>query len=279
MSESSIDSSFLKQLEPQVVKIAEAAGHEILSIYASGFTVQDKADHTPLTEADLAAHNIIKAGLETLGDQFPVLSEEEVISFEQRQGWTTYWLVDPLDGTKEFIKRNGEFSVNIALIHQNKAVLGVVFAPVLETTYVASHGNGAYKSDQQKSAVKMQVSKVSEVLRITASRSHPGPRTQAYLGKLSETLGAHSFVPMGSSLKSCIVADGLADLYPRFGKTSEWDTAACQVIVEEAGGVMQTMQGEPIRYNSKESLLNPEFMVFGDSSVDWVGIYNKVIKQ
>lgn len=279
MSESSIDSSFLKQLEPQVVKIAEAAGHEILSIYASGFTVQDKADHTPLTEADLAAHNIIKAGLETLGDQFPVLSEEEVISFEQRQAWTTYWLVDPLDGTKEFIKRNGEFSVNIALIHQNKAVLGVVFAPVLETTYVASHGNGAYKSDQQKSAVKMQVSKVSEVLRITASRSHPGPRTQAYLGKLSETLGAHSFVPMGSSLKSCIVADGLADLYPRFGKTSEWDTAACQVIVEEAGGVMQTMQGEPIRYNSKESLLNPEFMVFGDSSVDWVGIYNKVIKQ
>ena len=279
MSELLIDSHFLKQLEPQIVKIAEAAGHEILSIYASGFTVQDKADHTPLTEADLAAHTRIKAGLETLEDQFPVLSEEEVIPFEQRQRWTTYWLVDPLDGTKEFIKRNGEFSVNIALIHQHKAVLGVVFAPVLETTYVASLGNGAYKFRQQRGAVKMQVSKVAEPLRITASRSHPGPRTQAFLGQLSEVLGPHSFVPMGSSLKSCVVADGLADLYPRFGKTSEWDTAACQVVVEEAGGVMQTMQGDPIRYNTKESLLNPEFMVFGDHSLDWVGMYQQWVEK
>lgn len=279
MPEVAIDRDFLKQLEPQVVAIAEAAGQDILSIYASGFTVQEKADHTPLTEADLAAHTRIKAGLEALDVDFPVMSEEEVVPFAVCQHWQTYWLVDPLDGTKEFIKRNGEFSVNIALVHRNQAVLGVVFAPVLQTTYVASQDNGAYKYEPQQAAVKMQVSKVGESLRITASRSHPGPRTTAYLGKLSETLGPHSFVPMGSSLKSCVVADGLADLYPRFGKTSEWDTAACQVIVEEAGGVMQTMQGKAIRYNTKESLLNPEFMVFGDSSVDWVGLYEKVRKN
>jgi len=278
VTEPTIDSDFLKQLEPQVVNIAEVAGHAILSIYASGFTVQDKADHTPLTEADLAAHTTIKAGLEALEIQFPVLSEEEVIPFKERQSWSTYWLVDPLDGTKEFIKRNGEFSVNIALIHKHKAVLGVVFAPVLEVTYVASQANGAFKYNKQGEAVKMQVSKVGDSLRITASRSHPGARTQAYLDQLSDKLGPHSFVPMGSSLKSCVVADGLADLYPRFGKTSEWDTAACQVVVEEAGGVMQTMQGETMCYNTKDSLLNPEFMVFGDRSVDWVGLYQKVIK-
>lgn len=278
MPEPVIDSGFLKQLEAQVVQIAEAAGQEILKIYNSGFTVQEKADHTPLTEADLAANTIIKMGLAALDVAYPVMSEEEVVPYAQCQHWQTYWLVDPLDGTKEFIKRNGEFSVNIALVHQHQAVLGVVLAPVLETTYVASRGNGAYKYAQQD-VVKMQVSEVSEPLRITASRSHPGPSTQAYLSKITEVIGPHSFVPMGSSLKSCVVADGLADIYPRFGKTSEWDTAACQVIVEEAGGVMQTMQGEPLRYNTKESLLNPEFMVFGDDSVDWAGLYRQLRKQ
>ncbi len=264
--------TLLKQLEPQVQAIAAAAGQEILSIYTTGFTVQDKADHTPLTEADLAAHHCIKAALQALDSQFPVLSEEEPVAYEERRQWSTYWLVDPLDGTKEFIRRNGEFGVNIALVHEHRAVLGVVFAPVLECGYVASRGNGAFKYDKDGQARPIQVSPVRQPVRITASRSHPGTRIQPYL----EALGEHCFVPMGSSLKSCLVAEGKADLYPRLGKTSEWDTAACQIIVEEAGGVMQSIAGEPLRYNTKESLLNPEFMVFGDRSRDWLGLYRQV---
>ena len=262
-----------------MIKAARKAGRSLVKDFqeVENLQVSRKGAGDFVSKADIAAEKLLKEELMGARPTYGWLAEEG--GETPGEDPTRRWIVDPLDGTKEFIKRNGEFSVNIALVHENKAVLGVVFAPVLQTTYVASLDNGAYKSEQQQSAVKMQVSKVGESLRITASRSHPGPRTQAYLGKLSETLGPHSFVPMGSSLKSCVVADGLADLYPRFGKTSEWDTAACQVIVEEAGGVMQTMQGEPIRYNTKESLLNPEFMVFGDDSVDWAALYQEVIKK
>lgn len=276
MSESPFTRSVLSDLEPQVIAVAKAAGQAILEIYAGSFTVQDKADKTPLTEADLAAHQTIVQGLAELAVDYPVLSEEDVVPFEQRRQWTTYWLVDPLDGTKEFIKRNGEFGVNIALVHQHRPVLGVVFAPVLERTYVASLGNGAYVINGAGQREVIEVSEAEQPIRITASRSHPGPRTEAYLNTLAQELGELSIVPMGSSLKSCVVAEGRADIYPRLGKTSEWDTAACQIIVEEAGGTMQTLHGSPMRYNTKESLLNPEFMVVGDDSKDWVALYKKI---
>lgn len=270
MADSSLDSQYLKALEDSVIAVAEAAGQAILSIYAGSFTVRDKADHTPLTEADLAAHKIIKQGLEAFDDSYPVLSEEEAIPFTERQQWETYWLVDPLDGTKEFIKRNGEFGVNIALIHQHQAVLGVVFAPVLKATYVGSQGNGAFKIDEHGARKAMAVSDAKKPIRMTTSRSHLGPRTDAFIVAAKQLLGDLQIVPMGSSLKSCVVADGKADIYLRLGKTSEWDTAACQVIVEEAGGTMQTICGKPMRYNTKDSLLNPEFMVVGDGSMNWV---------
>lgn len=260
-----INPAFLKSLEQDVIRIAEIAGHAILSVYAKGFTVKNKPDATPVTEADMAAHEVIKKHLSALSHGFPVLSEEVPIPLEERAQWPTYWLIDPLDGTKEFIKKNGEFGVNIALIHHNQPVLGVVHAPVLKKTYFASKGNGAYKILEQDAPKKITASPKQTPLRLTCSRSHLSDRLQGYL----EQLGEHTAVPMGSSLKSCLVAEGKADLYPRLGKTSEWDTGACQIIVQEAGGEMRTLDNQALTYNQRETTLNPEFIVFGDASFDW----------
>lgn len=258
----------LKELESQVVVIAQQAGATVLEIYhKKSFKVIKKADLSPVTEADFAANTIITQELGKLKNQYPVLSEEACVDFEQRKHWQTYWLVDPLDGTKEFIKKNGEFGINIALVHNNQAVLGVVHAPVFNKTYVASKKNGAWKT--KDGVVKpLQTSKASEPKRITFSRSHLNfsTRMQNYLAKLGKT----KVVRMGSSLKSCLVAEGRADLYPRMGATCEWDTAACQIIVEQAGGVLCDLQGKPLSYNTKESLINPEFIVYGDKDVKWL---------
>jgi len=251
-----------------VKELAVEAGKAILRIYETDFEVQQKEDNTPLTKADMAAHHIIEQGLLKISPEIPVLSEESAhIDFEIRKTWKEYWLVDPLDGTKEFVKRNGEFTVNIAYISDGYPVLGVIYAPVLNLTYYACKGKGAFMqgvSDTQGHKISTRKMELSKLV-IAGSRSHAGSSLQRFLTQFEN----HEVVSMGSSLKSCLVAQGDADIYPRFGPTSEWDTAAAQCIVEEAGGEILDLHLERLRYNTKPSMLNPHFVVLGDSSFDW----------
>lgn len=239
----------------QLEYIARAAGAAITEIYNSDdFEVQLKGDDSPLTKADLAAHRVIVDGLSKLNEQYPVLSEESAdISWDKRQQWQRYWLVDPLDGTKEFIKRNGEFTVNIALIENGEPVMGVVYAPVLDAMYVGERGSGAFLNAQP---IRVQ-EEMPDILRVVGSRSHPSAETVQWLEGLGKP---YELVPMGSSLKICLVAEGKADLYPRLGPTSEWDTAAAHAVLNAAGGSMTTLDGAPLLYNQKESFLNPHFI-------------------
>lgn len=250
-----------------LLDLSRDAGAAILKIYDSDFSVTDKADNSPLTEADLASHHLIVDTLEQLTPEIPVLSEESAkIPFETRQTWQRYWLIDPLDGTKEFVKRNGEFTVNIALIEEHRPTLGVIYAPVIDKLYYGIVGEGAWKSEAGGEPTTINVARTRRVPTLVAgSRSHAGESLRKFL----ENLGEHELVSMGSSLKSCLVAEGKADLYPRLGPTSEWDTGAAQAIVEAAGGQVTTLDMQPLRYNTKASLLNPHFFVFGDSSEDW----------
>ena len=254
-------------LLPGIVKIARQAGERILAVYETDFEVQTKADTSPLTAADLAAHDTILAGLKKLTPGWPILSEESAaMDFATRSGWLRYWLVDPLDGTKEFVNRNDEFTVNIALIDDHRPVLGVVHVPVSGRDYYACRESGAWRQDPGEEPVSIQASpSCGRPIRVVGSKSHRGSSLDAFL----ERLGDYELVPMGSSLKICLVADGSADIYPRLGPTSEWDTAAAQAVVEFAGGQMTDIDGEAIRYNQKADLLNPNFLVFGYSSVDW----------
>jgi 3'(2'), 5'-bisphosphate nucleotidase len=249
-----------------VVRIAHEAGEQILAIYQTAdFNVDFKADDSPLTKADLASHHHIVKALGRLTPTVPILSEEsKALPYQTRAAWKNFWLADPLDGTKEFIKRNGEFTINIALIKGAKPVLGVVHVPVLKETYWALEGQGAYKLEGA-STRKLQANlKAVSPLKIVASRSHAGPETEAFLNNLSSDYSTE-VVSKGSSLKLCMVAEGAADLYPRLGPTMEWDTAAAQAVVEQAGAVVTTLEGEPLRYN-KENLLNPFFMVSAPST-------------
>ncbi|PID50039.1 MAG: 3'(2'),5'-bisphosphate nucleotidase [Proteobacteria bacterium] len=259
----------LAQLTAAVKEIAREAGKLIMQVYErneAGMEITNKQDNSPLTEADLASHRYIVASLQALTPQYPILSEESAaIPYAERKQWQTYWLVDPLDGTREFIKRNGEFGVLIALIHEHESVLGVVHAPVLETTWYASLGNGAFKQQVNAEAKPIQTREPSDVLTIVGSRSHAGSSLQTLL----EKVGTHELVSMGSILKACLVADGRADFYPRLGPTSEWDTAAAQIIVEEAGGKMLQTDFSPMRYNEQDSLLNAPFIVFGSDAINW----------
>ena len=251
----------------QLIDIAQQAGEAILKIYNTDFAIESKQDSSPLTEADLASHNIITQALKQLTPDIPVLSEESAkIPFETRQSWNRYWLIDPLDGTKEFIKRNGEFTVNIALIEDHEATLGVVYVPVTGLTFYGAKSQGAFKIEKGQSAQPIQVSQQHQrPVQVAGSRSHAGDSLAQFL----KQLGDHEIVSMGSSLKICLVADGTCDIYPRLGPTSEWDTAAAQAVVEAAGGKITLTDMSPLRYNTKDSLLNPHFFVFGDSSVDW----------
>lgn len=245
----------------QVKQLACEAGELILSVYQREFKVAEKADSSPLTEADLLAHQHILAGLSKLTPALPILSEEAAdIPWQTRQNWSEYWLVDPLDGTKEFIKQNGEFTVNIALISAGVPVLGVVYAPALQQLYFAAQGMGAYRSSQQAEPIQIAVKPrlPDEIWRVVGSRSHASQQTQDYLSQLG---GEHQLVAMGSSLKICLVAEGTAHLYPRLGPTSEWDTAAAHAVVLEAGGSICQLDGQPLRYNQKPSLKNPHFVV------------------
>ncbi len=250
-----------------IVPIAREAGEAILGIYSQDFEVDSKADNSPLTEADLAAHRVIVERLNALTPGIPVLSEESAsMPWEQRRQWTRYWLVDPLDGTKEFVKRNGEFTVNIALIEGNHPVLGVVHVPVTGVTYFGDRDIGAFRQAGEESPSAIHVTATrSNAPRVVGSRSHAGEALQRFL----DNLGQHELVSMGSSLKLCLVAEGKADIYPRLGPTSEWDTAAAQAVVESAGGRVTDTRMQRLTCNAEESILNPHFLVFGDISEDW----------
>jgi 3'(2'), 5'-bisphosphate nucleotidase len=259
----------LDQLLVQVRRIAEEAAAKILGVYDSEFHVTSKDDSSPLTEADLAANAVICAGLQALTPQIPVLSEESAsVPFAERSSWKRYWLVDPLDGTKEFVKRNGEFTVNIALIEGHVATLGVVHVPVTGVTYYAAKGIGAFKlaaPGAEPERLKTRTFNPARII-VCGSRSHGGEILQRFTEQLP---GNVELVSQGSSLKLCLVAEGVADIYPRFGLTSEWDTAAAQCIVEQAGGTVTDLDFKPVLYNAKENILNPHFVVIGDTSYDW----------
>jgi 3'(2'), 5'-bisphosphate nucleotidase len=255
--------SLASDLREAVVGIARRAGREILEVYGTDFEASAKADASPLTEADLRAHRLIVAELGKLSPLLPVLSEESAeIAFSIRSAWPRYWLVDPLDGTKEFVSRNGEFTVNIALIDAHRPVLGVVHIPVTDTTYSGIPGVGAWREANDRARSQIGVRRVVRPpLRVLGSRSHGNPELETALAML----GPHELKAAGSSIKLCLVADGSADLYPRLGPTSEWDIAAGQAVVEGAGGqVVRLADGLALQYNSGESLLNPQFMAFGD---------------
>lgn len=259
----------LSALLDPVVQIARAAGQAILDVYESAdFGVETKDDHSPLTAADRAAHVLIVRELQALTPDIPVMSEESAaIPFEERAGWTQFWLVDPLDGTKEFIKRNGEFTVNIALIRGHEPVLGVVHVPARDEDYYGCRDHGAFLRCAGGAAEAIAArTEAAEPVRVVGSRSHRGASLEAFL----ERLGAHEMVPMGSSLKICLVASGAADVYPRLGPTSEWDTAAAQAVVECAGGRVVDLEGQPIRYNTGPDILNPYFLVYADTRRDWL---------
>ncbi len=257
----------LPQITAAVVAIARRAGAEIMTIYESDFDIETKADDSPLTAADRASHELIVAALHDLTPDIPVWSEESAaIDFATRSGWPEFWLVDPLDGTKEFIKRNGEFTVNIALIRGHEPVLGVVHVPVTRRDYFGAVDDGAFVIDDGGAPERITVTRPAESpVRVVGSRSHRGRSLEAYL----DQIGPHVMIPMGSSLKLCLVAAGTADVYPRLGPTSEWDTAAAQAVVEAAGGQVVDVHGRRLRYNTKAEVLNPHFIVFGDPSRDW----------
>jgi 3'(2'), 5'-bisphosphate nucleotidase len=255
-------------LARQVGEIARAAGAAILEVYHGDFAVRTKADASPVTAADLAAQRVIMAALSQLDPALPVLSEEAKASpWSVRRHWTRYWLVDPLDGTREFVKRNGEFTVNIALIDDRRSVLGVVLAPVTGELYLAEHGQGAWLQAQAGDDwQRLRTRPLAQPPVVAGSRSHGGAQGE----RLQQLIGSdYQLLPLGSSLKFCLIARGDADVYLRLGLTSEWDTAAAQCVLDEAGGAVLDLAGLPFRYNRGESLLNPEFIAVGDGSIDW----------
>jgi 3'(2'), 5'-bisphosphate nucleotidase len=256
--------------------VARRAGKAILEVYETDFEVERKADSSPLTLADRRSHRLIAAELQSRYPHIPVLSEEgKEAPYNTRKAWPTFWLVDPLDGTKEFVKRNGEFSVNIALIEGTTPVIGVIYLPVLDRLYVAHIRQGCREIAQGKGRILLVGDSLPPgAVRVLKSRSHPSPNLESLL----EVLPSHESVTRGSALKFCAIAAGEADFYPRFGPTWEWDTAAGQAIVIAAGGVMVDLDGKPFTYN-KPNLVNGPFLVA--SSGAWLkhsGILEKALE-
>ena len=261
--------SELDYLREGAIALARDAAAEILAVYEGEFSVQRKDDDSPLTAADLAAHHCIVAGLARLSPGIPVLSEESAdeVSAGVRRGWTRMWLVDPLDGTREFVKRNGEFSVNIALIEDGDVVLGVVQAPVNGGLWHGQRGRGAFRRDADRDVAISSRVPAPAPLRVAASRSHRDLRTAQLLARMGDI----EPISLGSSLKFCRLAEGHMDVYPRLGPTSEWDTAAGQCVLEAAGGVVLDPSGRPLRYNQRDTILNGDFVALGDPSLPWRG--------
>lgn len=256
----------MKEIREACIGLAREAGAAIMDVYGGDFSVQAKDDDSPLTQADLASHRLIVAGLRALTPDIPVLSEEDAgIPWSVRRAWRRHWLVDPLDGTREFVKRNGEFTVNIALVEDGRPVLGVVYAPVFDYLLHGLRGEGAFlreAGDDRRLATRRPA---EAPLRVAASRSHLDERTAAALARMGET-ERHG---LGSSLKFCRIAEGVIDVYPRFGPTSEWDTAAAQCVLEAAGGAVLRLDGRPLDYNRKDDILNPHFIALGDTGLPW----------
>lgn len=239
-----------------LIKIAEKASEKVLEIYRTDFTVEFKEDESPLTTADIASHNIIEEGLRELTPDIPILSEESANApWSERQSWTRFWLVDPIDGTKEFTHRRDEFTVNIALIENGSPVIGVVFAPALGEAFWGVRGGGAWKRDKDGKEQPISVSGPLPKKRVVASKSHLNEETRDFI----EKLGPHKLIKAGSSLKFCRIAEGIADIYPRLGPTCEWDTGAAHAVLVAAGGTVKTLDGKPLGYG-KRDLLNPYFI-------------------
>lgn len=257
------------------IALAEQAGRAIMAVYARDFVVESKDDRSPLTEADLASHHVLVDGLRALTPEVPVLSEESAaLDVAERRAWSRLWLVDPLDGTREFVKKNGEFCVCVALIENGAPLLGVVHAPVTGLTWSAVAGVGAWRreagaDEMPLGALAASVSAATPLapppLRVAASRSHLDARTAALLDRLPNA----ERVAMGSALKFGLLAEGRLDLYPRFGPTSEWDTAAGQCLVEAVGGAVLGLDGRRLRYNQRETLLNGDFIALRDPALPW----------
>jgi len=265
-----VSSDLSRAKRDALISGVEDAGQLVLAIYQRDFDIEHKADDSPLTEADLAAHHALIALLERLTPGVPVLSEEsEGIDAKTRLSWHSYWLIDPLDGTKEFIKRNGEFTLNVALVEDGVPVLGVVHAPVLGVTWVGVVGEGAWRCEAGRSEsirVRALPDPAAAPWMVVGSRRHGAQAFEAFC----ERLPAYECTSMGSSLKLCLVAEGKADLYPRLAPTCEWDTAAAQAVVSAAGGeVLDAQSLEPLRCNQGESLLNPFFVVCGQRDKRW----------
>lgn len=254
----------LASLAKALMPIVERASAAIMQIYDGTFAVQRKDDNSPLTLADLESQRVIIEGLKRLTPEIPILSEESAAApWAERQTWPQLWVVDPLDGTREFVKRNGEFTINIALIVQNEPVLGVVCAPAQKVTYWGIAGHGAFRRAQDGEICPIHTAPPHQPLRVLGSRSHANPEIASYLARL----GPHVVSGVGSSLKFCFLAEGRAELYVRFGATSEWDTAAGQAVLEAAGGHVTRMDGHRLRYNCRESLINGNFVAFSDPKV------------
>ena len=252
----------------QLVEISRRAGLKILDWYEGDMGITLKSDDSPLTKADLASHELINEELSSRWPDVPILSEESAdIPWETRKKWQQYWLVDPLDGTKEFINHNGEFTVNIALIRHHQPIMGVVHVPVTDTSYFGARDHGAWRQQGtgETTSIRVRLPAMQPAV-IVGSRSHANPELASQLDRL----GPHELISMGSSLKFCRIAEGLADFYPRLGPTCEWDTAAAQAVIETAGGRVVKIDGSPLDYNRKEVYLNPHFFVFGDTAKDWL---------
>ncbi|PMP05540.1 3'(2'),5'-bisphosphate nucleotidase [Vibrio breoganii] len=267
----------LSHLLPNVIEIARSAGQLILDIYQKrNYEEFTKSDDTPVTSADLAAHKLIMERLSELTPDIPVLSEEDAdISLAEREQWERYWLVDPLDGTQEFIARSGDFATIIALVEHNKPVMGVVYAPVSGVVYYAYHGKGAWKIPDMDESIRINTHThelIKQNVTIAISRRQD-------INRITECMSNewnYELIPLGSAaLKACLVAEGSADCYLRLGPTGEWDTAATQCIVEEAGGTILDTRLEPLSYNLRETLENPNFIVIGDRDLPW----NKILTQ
>jgi 3'(2'), 5'-bisphosphate nucleotidase len=255
----------LEALRGPTAAIARGAGAAIMAVYAGDFAVERKADRSPLTEADLAAHRHIVAALAVLTPGVPVLSEESAhVPWSERRGWRRFWLVDPLDGTREFVKRNGEFTVNIALVEDGEPVLGVLHAPARGDMMHAVRGGPALR-ETDAGPQALRVRSTDGPLRVAGSRSHGDPRVAGFL----ERAGPHELVPLGAALKFCLLAGGEVEVYLRYGQTCEWDTAAGQCIVESAGGAVLDLSLQPLTYNRRESLVNPDFIAVADRNGRW----------
>ncbi len=262
------------KLLPQIIRIAEEAGHAILEIYERNckLKVNTKADASPVTEADLLAHKLIVTSLQRLTPEIPILSEESSsIDHNLRQCWPRHWLVDPLDGTKEFINRNGEFTVNIALIEAGKPALGVVYVPVTKTTYAGIPGFGASKQGPNGKAQVLKTKALNRYnkVNLVTSRSHLDAKV-ATCAQALEKIAPVTQTPIGSSLKLCLIAEGLADIHIRIGRTCEWDIGAAQAVLTAAGGKVVDFNGNPLSYNQKNDLYNPNFIAVADRKFNWL---------